>query len=323
MILGPFLNNRPLIVFILIPIIIGYQVLNSYLNFHAQFPEINFGMWGKFGYSNTLLYNIISSVIVFLNALQLNVLFNRHEFLYKNNYAPSLFYVVLMSFSHAFYQPDAVLVVHILMLQVLRQLFKFESNDHQYNIYFNIGFLIGLCTTFIPISSILFFPILMAIWVLQPITFRTFLILTIGFITPVINGLAFWWYSGHKINTHLLKHNTFINYETLFYFGLTSIIIILLLLSIIGIQIRLRKSNIRFKKLNRVMVWFMFGTLLLGVLGVFFFNQNESLSLLFIPLSFFYTYAFIHTLWMKVATIFFYITLLVSVFEYFVPLFLK
>lgn len=323
MILGPFLNNRPLIVFMLIPIIIMYQLLNSFYNFHVQFPEIDFGLWGKISYSNPILYNIISASVIFLNAVQLNVLFNKHEFLYKNNYAPSLFYVVLMSFSHAFYQPDSVLIIHVLMLQVLRQLFEINNSDGQYNLYFNVAFLLGVCATFLPISVILIFPIWMAIWVLQPFSFRAFLIMLLGLATPILNGLIFWWYSGHKINTHILQHDSLIDYESLFYFGLAGIIVLLLLLSIIGIRIRLRKSNIRFKKLNRSVVWLMFGNLLLGGISVGFFNLNESISLLFIPLSFFYTYAFIHPVWKKVATFFFYITFVISVFEYFVPIFFK
>ncbi|MNV17526.1 hypothetical protein D3C71_1083180 [compost metagenome] len=92
---------------------------------------------------------------------------------------------------------------------------------------------------------------------------------------------------------------------------------ILFMLSIIGIQIRVRVSNIRFKKLNRALIWVLVGTFFLGAAEIIIYQQSEWISLLFIPLSFFFTFAFIHRIWQRVAGIFFYLTLLIAVAKFF------
>jgi hypothetical protein len=152
---------------------------------------------------------------------------------------------------------------------------------------------------------------------LQPFSFRQWFLMIIGFLIPIGNGLTYWWISGHTISTRILRHSSLIKYEDVFFYGTTATIVILFLLSIIGIQIRVRVSNIRFKKLNRALVWILVGTLLLGVTEIIIYQQSEWISMLFIPLSFFFTFAFIHRIWQKVASMFFYLTLIIAVAKFF------
>jgi hypothetical protein len=201
---------------------------------------------------------------------------------------------------------------------VLRLVFNISSGDGQFHLHFNIAFFVGLCGTLIPMSAGLILPIWLAIWFYHPFSFRVWLISLLGFFTPIINGLVYWWYSGHKINSHLIKPNTALDYELSFYISLSAIIIILLFISFISIRLRLRKSNIRFKKLNRVMIWLLFGFLAFGVAGMLFYQQNEWIGLIFIPFCYFYAYAFLHPIWKKIASFFFYVTFIGSFLEFFI-----
>jgi hypothetical protein len=317
MILRPFLNNRPLVLLLLIPIIIGFQFLNTQFHFHALINVVDLGLWGKTAFLSSWWTSIGASLIVMANAIQLNFLFNKHEFLDKNNYGPSLFYVVLMSFSHSFYQVDAVLICHLLLLQSLRLLFQLKTNETNLTSSFNSAFFIGLSASFLPPSAALIIPFWFSAWALHPFSFRQWLLMFIGFVIPIINGLAYWWISGHTISTRILRHSSLIKYEEVFFYGTTATIVILFLLSIIGTQIRVRVSNIRFKKLNRALIWILVGTLLLGVAEMIIYQQSEWISMLFIPLSFFFTFAFIHRIWQRVASIFFYLTLIIAVAKFF------
>jgi hypothetical protein len=317
MILRPFLSNRPLVLLLLIPIIIGFQLLNAHFHFHPLIDVVDLGLWGKTTALSYWWTSIIASVIVIANASQLNFLFNKHEFLDKNNYGPSLFYVVLMSFSHSFYQVDAILICHLFLLQSLRLLFRLKSSETNLKESFNSAFFIGMSASFLPPSAALIVPFWFSAWALHPFSFRQWLLMIIGFLVPVINGLTYWWISGHTISTRILRHSSLIKYEDVFFYATTATVVILFLLSIIGIQIRVRVSNIRFKKLNRSLVWILVGTLLLGVAEIIIYQQSEWISLLFIPLSFFFTFAFIHRIWQRVASIFFYLTLIIAVAKFF------
>ncbi|WP_341904037.1 hypothetical protein [Fluviicola taffensis] len=317
MILRPFLSNRPLVLLLLVPIIVGFQLLNAQFHFHTLIEHVDLGLWGKTDFLSSWWTSIFASAIVMINAIQLNFLFNQHEFLDKNNYGPSLFYVVLMSFSHSFYQVDAVLICHLFLLQSVRLLFQLKSNETNFTSAFNSAFFIGLSASFLPPSAALIIPFWFSAWALHPFSFRQWLLMIIGFLIPIGNGLTYWWISGHTISTRILRHSSLIKYEDVFFYGTTATIVILFLLSIIGIQIRVRVSNIRFKKLNRALVWILVGTLLLGVAEIIIYQQSEWVSMLFIPLSFFFTFAFIHRIWQKVASIFFYLTLIIAVAKFF------
>lgn len=306
-----------MVVFLLIPLLIGFEWLNVYFQFHPTFEVVDLGLWGKTTIFSHWWSTIVSSLLIFLNAVQINHLFNKHEFLDKNSFGPSLFYVVLMSFTHSFYQPDAILFSHVFLIQVLRLLFEIKSGETKLSIYFNSAFLIGMSATFLPPSAALIIPFWLAAWSLQVFTFRAWLITCLGFGAAIFNGLMFWWMSGHTISTRILKHSSQIQHEQIFYYGITALIFILFLLSIIGIRIRVRVSNIRFKKLNRALVWILVGSILFGVSELFFYQQGEWMSFLFIPLSFFFTYAFIHKIWQRVASVFFYLTLLIAVVKFF------
>lgn len=317
MILRPFLSNRPLVLLLLIPIISGFQFLNAHFHFHDLIDVVDLGLWGKTNLLSSWWTSIIASVIVFANAIQLNFLFNQHEFLDKNNYGPSLFYVVLMSFSHSFYQVDAILICHLFLLQSLRLLFQLKTNETNHTSSFNAAFFIGLSASFLTPSAALIIPFWFSAWALHPFSFRQWILMITGFLIPITNGLTYWWISGHTISTRILRHSSLIKYEEVFFYGTTATIVILFLLSIIGIQIRVRVSNIRFKKLNRSLIWILIGTLLLGVAEIIIYQQSEWISMLFIPLSFFFTFAFIHRIWQRVASIFFYLTLIIAVAKFF------
>ena len=308
MILRPFLSNRPLVLLLLIPIVVGFQLLNMQYHFHTLLDVVDLGLWGKTSLLSAWWTSIIASVIVLANAIQLNFLFNQHEFLDKNNYGPSLFY---------FYQVDAVLICHLFLLQSLRLLFQLKTNESNLTSSFNSAFFIGLSASFLPPSAALIIPFWFSAWALHPFSFRQWLLMIIGFLIPIANGLTWWWFSGHTISTRILRHSSLIKYEEVFFYGTSAAIVILFLLSIIGIQIRVRVSNIRFKKLNRALIWILIGTLLLGVAEIIIYQQSEWVSMLFIPLSFFFTFAFIHRIWQRVASIFFYLTLIIAVAKFF------
>ena len=261
---------------------------------------------------------IPTGVIILLNAIQLNQLFNRHEFLERNNYGPSLFYVLMMSFSHSFYQMGGLLIAQVCWLQAIRLLFQIRPNEDARRAVFNAAFFVGLSGTFHPASAGLLLFFWFALWSLKPLTFREWILSLIGFALPVANALVYWWISGHGLSLSLLRNTVFVRQEQTIYYATSGLMLSLFLLGIIGIQIRLQKSSIRFKKLTASLIWILVGGVLLGVAHLVFYQQIEWFNFSFIILAFFFTFAFIHKFWKVVATIFFYVTLVLAVVKFFV-----
>lgn len=319
MILKPFLSNQPFVLFLLLPVLAGFYLLNLYFPYHVLFDVVDLGLWGKTESLSSFWIGIFSALVIGLNAIQINNLFNRHEFLERNNYGPSLFYVVLMSFSHTFYQPDGLLIVHVCWLQVLRIIFQLRTGEDNRRQIVNASFFVGLSATFHPPSAGLLVLFWFAMWALKSFQFREWLLSLIGFSVPVVNALMYWWFSGHRIDVYILRSHTSVEHAELVYYISSGIVLVLFLLSIIGIRIRIVKSSIRFKKLNRAMMWVLLGGVLLGLAELLFYQQLEWFNFMFIPLSFFFTFAFIHRFWQQVATVFFYATIVLAVVKFFIP----
>ena len=318
MILRPFLSNQPLALGLLLPVAAVFVVLNSVFHYHTPFEWLDLGLLGKVKAFPAEISTTLSVTIVLANAVFLNFLFNRHDFLERNNYTPSLFYVVFMSFSHSFYYFDALLLVHTCWLLAFRLLFDLENGQSNRAQVFNIGCFVGLGMVLFPPSAGLVIFLWLSVRMMKSLTFTEFLLLVLGTVLIAFNGLMYWWFEGHKIGSNLLRLNTLVKYEQMILIAMGSVMFLLLALSMIGVRVRVQKSSIRFKKINRSMLWMVLGTLGLGVAELIFYQQVEWFSLMFVPLGFLFTFAFIHTFWKQVSTVFFYLTFLLAVIKFFI-----
>lgn len=318
MILRPFLSNRPLVLTLLLPVVVLFICLNIFYHYHVPVPFIDLGLLGKINALPVFWSELLAAVFILGNAIFLNYLFNKHDFLERNNYAPSLFYVVFMSFSQSFYFFDALLIIHLLMLFVFRLLFILENGERNGSHIFNVGLLFGCIVVLIPQSAILFPFLLIAVRMNRVLSFRDIILFILGTVLIVFNGLMFWWFSGHTIGIRILRAANYVKYEQVVLIASGSVLLIYLLLSSIGVRYRLQKSSIRFKKISRSILIVLLGTLLLGAGELIFYQQVEWFNLIFIPVGFLFTFAFINNFWKQVASGFFYLTFLLAVIKFFI-----
>ncbi len=317
MILKPFLGNNPLVLFLLLPVIALFVVLNQWFHFHLPFESVQLGLLGKFPQPAAWMGQSSAAIFVFGNAILLNTLFNKYDFLERNTYAPALFYVLFMSFSHSFYYWDSLLLVHTFILVQLLFYFEIDNGENNQRQFFNAGIIYGATVVLLP-SIIVTLPFtLLAIRMLKVYSFREFLLYILGAMLIVFNGLMMWWFSGHSINLKLIRFIERVNYQQVIIIATGSILILMLLLSWIGVQLRLQKSSIRFKKMIRTISWLTFAFLGFGSLEYIIYQQVEWFNLIFVPAGFLFTFAFIHKSWKGVANIFFHLTFLMAVIKFF------
>ncbi|NBR13676.1 MAG: hypothetical protein EBU01_03740 [Crocinitomicaceae bacterium] len=311
-----FLGNR-VGALLLLPLVIAvYYLLNFHTGYYSQSAYVNLGLWDVVPVPSDV-FKILSAILILINAISLNVVFNVNEFLEKNAYIISLLYVVTMSFYHSFYSLDGSLIAHTMIILMLYQFFKLKQNVDGRNEVFNGSFFAGLAATLYPPLLLSWIFILIMILIIRPFIFREILISLFSFLTPIAFALTFMWFRQTDVNFKILADKTNFQLQTDF---IISIVVfgILLFLSTLTLLPRLQKSSIRLKKQIQIIWILIVLSIIFGVSDFIFFKQIERFSLLMIPLSIILSYSFYHKNYGLVATIIFYLTMLYSVLKFFI-----
>jgi hypothetical protein len=312
-----FLGNRAGVLLLLPFLIGGYFALNNLTGYYLQEKTINLGLWGESIVLYPLISAIAASLIVFVNAVAINWIYNTNEFLERNSYLSSLLYIVLMSFYHSFYSVDGLLLAHTFLILTMAQFFKLSQQKDGRKHIFNGMLFAGVAATFHPPLIALFPFLCIMFWVLRPFIFREFILGAIAFGIPLVYSMVYLWYSGHEIDLKLLDQLTdYRNKQTDFL--VTALLFTLLsILSVFSIRSRMQKSSIRLKKLTSIIWWYLFIALVLGVADFIMFRQIERFSFMMIALSVFLTFSFTNKTFSIIATTLFYLTLGYSFTKFF------
>jgi len=300
-----------------LPFFIGvYIFLNYQFHYYQIIEETNLGFWSA-AFSEPIWLNMfLGGLLVLINAIGLNWIFNSHEFLDRNSYIISLLYVVTMSFYHSFYSLDGLLIAQTFVICMLSQFFQLKQNSDGRRNVFNGFFFAGLAATFHPFMIFTFPVLLVMILIIRPFVFREFFLAIGGFLIPLTYALVYQWYFDQELNFQILKNSSNFQLQTdflitLIFFG------ILLALGTFSLRTRMQKSSIRLKKQIQIIWLLVFISLSFGVIDFIFFLQIERFSLLLIPLSILLTYSFLHKSYGIISSIVFYITIIYSVVKFF------
>lgn len=311
-----FLENR-IGVLLLLPVIIAiYFLLNFQTGYYLPSAEINLGLWNS-QLVDATIFSVISTFLILLNAVGLNILFNINEFFDKNTYIVSLLYVVTMSFYHSFYSLNGSLIAHSFLILMLYQFFKLKQNVDGRAQVFNGALFAGVAATFFPPLLISLPFIFVMILIIRPFYLREILLSIFGFITPVIFAVVYVWTSNTRIDWMILDDKTNFQLQTDFIVSMV-VFAVLLTLSVFSLSARLQKSSIRLKKQIQIIWVLIVLSVFLGVVDFLFFKQIERFSVLMIPLSILLSYSFYHKNYGIVSTVVFYLTMLYSVLKFFI-----
>ncbi|MFT5780066.1 MAG: hypothetical protein ACI837_003027 [Crocinitomicaceae bacterium] len=311
-----FFGNRSGVLLLLPLLIVIYVACNWFLGHHLPEPS-GFGFWGELLNEDKLLGRIAAPVLILLNAILLNNIFNRNGFMEKNNYVSSLLYVVCKSFFHSFYFLSGFGIAETLLILALFQLYKLDQNTDGRRAVFNASFLIGLGATFYPIM-ITCIPFLFSmIWVLRPFIFRESALAVIGFALPLVYGGYYGSLYGIKLNGESFTSSS---HEMV----LPDLFVVgggILLLTFAGMVPWLKKlgqSSIRLKKLFRLNLLLSLYIVLLATLEFFAYGKIEAISLLIGILILFLPYAFGDGKLRSVPSVVFYLVFFFSVSKFFI-----
>lgn len=287
-----FLGNQLLVLFFLPFIVVGFAVLNYFTNYFEVLPMLDLGLWGKHSfYAINTLY-IITGILVFVNALLANYLFNKNEFNDKNTYIVSLFYVVLISFFHSSYQIDGILIAHFFLIIAFFQMFRLENNVDGRKWCFNTGLFLGIAGTFHPpLLGILPF-----IWIMisriRPFVFREILLTTIGFLLPLIYAYLYISFNKNLIWSDFINIKSGRLQSNMVFWIVFVFFSLIAFVSLITISYKSSKSSLRFKKLISILNVVMIVSIILGIIEFSGWGHFEWFSYFALPLSFFMPFLF-------------------------------
>jgi hypothetical protein len=311
-----FYGNRSYALLLIPFIATGFVILNLYFPYHLPDPQAHFGMWGKLLPQESTISQLLAPAIVVANSIILNTIYNRNDFLEKNNYLVSMLYVSFMAYFHSFYFLDGSLIVQLILCVSLFSFFKLNQNEDARKIVFNLAFWFGLASTFYPLF-LLSLPILFSmIWVMRPFVFRESLLTLVGFVLPLVYaGVYNFYFERTMVGADFSSSSTEWYILDIMFIG--SAVTWFLLFSVQTLLRKMQQGSIRIRKLYNILMLMGVLTLLLTSLDYFFFNKGQVISLVFVPLMFVLPYGFGYKKQRVAPTIFYYLLLLFAVGKFF------
>jgi hypothetical protein len=315
-----FLLKDNVLLLVFIPfLIVTYLFLNESYSYFENKQHLNLGFWGDFSIQKIENYFIVLNVLTLsINAFLINFLFNKNGFYEKNSYIIAFLYVILLSYYQTFYILDGLLISQTFFILALNQIFKLDYNTEGKKVCFNVGFLVGISSTFFP-PALLSLPILwMMVTRIRPLVFRELSLVFIGMLTPMIYAISYNYIFLKKIVIKILNStDPYSQKEIVFLISLV-LFSILVLISFIGIRAKSSKSSIRFRKNISILNLYLVFGIILGVLDWIFYQQYEWFCFIVIPIVLYLPFSYYMLKNAFISQLLFYVIFIFSVIKFFI-----
>ena len=284
-----FSGNRTIVLLLLPVFLFFYHFLNYTNEFYAN-NVLNFGFWNDFFHSSYNGLNFLSALLILMNGIVLNKLFNRSNFFDRITYLIAPFYLVLMTFFEVGFTFCGMLVAHTFLIFMLQQLFELNQNDDSKSTIFNVMFLAGVAATFLP-SLIFVMPLfLIMIRCIRPLRFRDILVGLIAGVLPFVYLYAAFYILGYSDLQTVFRYTVnALNGDWLVVLGVLTVAAIL---GFVTFMSQWQKSAIRTKRQFQMLLVFFFSFLIFAFIHLLSFQQIDFFSLLLLPISILLPFAF-------------------------------
>lgn len=136
------------------------------------------------GSTDAVIFAMITYLVQFVQAIQLNSLMNKNRMMQRLNFLPATAYLVITSLMPEWNHFSAPLLVNSLVLLIFSALFNISNQYSIKAIVYNIGVGVGLSSFIFFPSIILFVWLIFALMVMRSIRFNEWLICLLGVTTP-------------------------------------------------------------------------------------------------------------------------------------------
>lgn len=287
-----FGSNQPLVL-VLIPImVLGHFTLDVFFPSFELLASGQENLWQlDFNKLSTLYSRIGAFVLITVNAILVNRVFNTHEFYERNNFLPSFIYLLLVFLFPLSLRMQEDLIAHTFFILSLSKLFDIKQNDDARKSTFLSGLFLGCAVTFLPIYIYFLLFLWMGTLSIRPFVFREFLLPLIGVALPL------GWVAFIDLNFYIdfITFKSSLDYSRFGNYLIFIPHIIVVALSIIGyknILERRLKSSIRYKRIVGLTTYvFLFSVLSATIVTVingsyFYFTIGAVILSIILPYSY-------------------------------------
>lgn len=241
---------------------------------------------------------LIASMLVFIQALLLNLLVNRYNLLSRSSFLPALMYVTVSSLFTPFLVLSPPLICNFLVIWMLFKLFDLYKGDGALSTAYDLGMIVAIGTLIYFPFIFLFLAIWVALVIFRPFNWREWVAGIMGYGT-VFFFLAVFYYLHNQFNQFYTiwlplgtRFPNRINITNYYNYLILIPVIIILGLCFIKLRQNFFKSYVQVRK-SFQLLFFMF---LIAGLSFYVrtqFNLNHFL-LCCIPAAVFFAYYFLH-----------------------------
>jgi hypothetical protein len=244
---------------------------------------------------NTIILKTFSFILIIIEALWLNNIVYKYQLVKKETFLPALFYVVLASSLREMLIFNAAIISNFFIIYAFKEILLMYDENATDRKTFNASLLISISSLFYFPSIILVLLIFISFIIFRIFSFRRWIIVLIGFLTPYLYIITYY-YIYDKLNFFIhnkILMNMQIGYYNIFpiknniTIAILSIIILLFLISFLNFIKKISDGVIRIREYKLVAVWFI-----LLSLSTFLILSTDKIMLLYmtiLPLTIFMT----------------------------------
>ncbi|MGB3076214.1 MAG: hypothetical protein WBB36_12870, partial [Chitinophagales bacterium] len=147
-----------------------------------------------FAGDRNFIFHVISTALLFFQALYFNYLVNYYRIMAKSSYLPAFSFILVSSLFVEFTLLTSALIANTFLLMALARIFAWYKKDKVTAPVFDTSFLIAIASLFFFPYIVFFLFVLAALMVLRPFSLREYLIAAIGLVLPYyFIGVYFFW----------------------------------------------------------------------------------------------------------------------------------
>lgn len=289
-----FSDNKSYIL-VLIPLfVLGHMLLEHYF---PTFDVLSVGqenLWKiDFEQFNFYLSKALVLILLCLNAILINFVFNKIEFFNKFVYLPSILYILIVFLFPMSLRFGEDLIAHFFFVLSFYHLLEIHQNEDARNNTFLSGLFLGIASTFLPVYATFIFVIWFGIFTLRPFVMREYILPIVGLLFPFLGVVLVnpdFLYNYFSVDS-FLDYSQFGNY----FIFIPIIMIGMLTLFAYKKMVEYRtKSSIRFKKINTITIFTFLFSMALSTAILIFFDSYFYFTVGIIVLPFILPYAYLN-----------------------------
>lgn len=198
-----FRSYHPAVLFLLILYVVLLRVFLFMEPVVFQVPE-NTNLFSRITYrlltmlagDHNFVFHIISTLLVFFQALYFNYLVNYYRIMSKSSYLPAFSFLLVSSMFVEFTLLSAALVANTFLLFALAKVFAWYKKDKVTGAVFDTTFLVSVASLFFFPYLVFFLFVLVSLAMLRPFSLRDYLIAIVGLLLPYyFLGVYFFWHN--------------------------------------------------------------------------------------------------------------------------------